>query len=66
VVAIENGISALVEAQEIIATFHLMIHKKVQARFEIWIAKAKDSLIGSFANGIGRDQAALLAPILLP
>ncbi len=63
IAAIESGVPALVEAREIVAAFHVMIRKKVQASFQPWVAQAKESLMSSFANGISRDQAAVLAAI---
>lgn len=66
ITAIENGVPALVEAREIVAAFHVMIRKKAQASFQPWIARAKESLVSSFANGISQDQAAVLAAITSP
>ncbi len=66
ITAIENGVPALVEAREIVAAFHVMIRKKAQASFQPWIARAKESLVSSFANGISQDQAAVRAAITSP
>jgi transposase len=65
VAAIEAGLPTLVEAREIIAEFHLMIRRKVEAGFTPWIERARASLIGSFASGFARDEAAVRAAITL-
>ncbi len=66
IAAIESGVPALVGAREVAVAFHVMIRNKTPASFEPWIARAKESLLRSFANGIGRDQAAVLAAITSP
>jgi len=66
VAAIEGGVPALVEARAVVTAFHVMIRKKTKASFQPWIARAKASLVSSFANGISRDQAAVLAAITSP
>jgi transposase len=63
VAAIEAGVPTLVEAREIIAQFHLMIRRKVEAGLFPWIERARASLIASFANGVARDEAAVRAAI---
>ena len=66
VAAIEAGVPALVEAREIIAAFHGMIRKRIHASLDPWIARARTSLVGSFANGIGKDRDAVLSAITSP
>jgi transposase len=66
VAAIEAGVPTLVEAREIIAEFHLMIRRKAEADLKPWIARARTSLIASFASGVARDEAAVRAAIALP
>jgi transposase len=56
----------LVEAREIIATFHAMIRKKSLADLEPWLERARSSLVASFANGVIKDQAAVSAAITSP
>src|SRR3974390_358280 len=63
VAAIEAGVPTLVEAREIIAEFHLMIRRKVEAGLTPWIERARGSLIVSFASGVARDEAAVRAAI---
>jgi transposase len=41
VAAIETGVPTLVEAREIIAEFHLMIRRKVEARLTQWMERAR-------------------------
>jgi transposase len=63
VAAIEVGLPTLVEAREIIAEFHLMIRRQVEAGLTPRIERAHSSLIASFASGVARDEAAVRAAI---
>jgi len=63
VAAIEAGVPTLVEAREIVAEFHLMIRRKIEAGLTPWIERARASLIVSFASGVARDEAAVRAAI---
>src|SRR5271156_1241948 len=63
VAAIEAGVPTLVEAREIVAEFHLMIRRKIEAGLTPWIERARASLIASFASGVARDEAAVRAAI---
>lgn len=53
----------LVEAREIVDSFHAMIRRKVSADLELWIERASGSLVASFANGVAKDIAAVRAAI---
>jgi transposase len=66
VAAIESGVPTLVEAREIIAEFHLIIRRKVEAGLTPWIERARPSLIASFANGVAKDETAVRAAITSP
>jgi transposase len=66
IAAIENGLPALVEARELIAAFHAMIRRKAQPELSQWIARARESLVASFANGVVKDEAAVRAAIASP
>lgn len=55
VAAVETGPALLVEAREIIDSFYAMIHQKAQADLDPRIERGRESLVGSFANGIARD-----------
>jgi transposase len=66
VAAIEGGVPLLVEAREIIADFHAMIRKKTDRELTPWIARARTSLVASFANGVSKDEAAVHAAIISP
>lgn len=66
IAAIEAGVPALVEAHEIIAAFHAMIRHKAAAELMPWIERARESLVASFANGVGNDEAAVRAAIVSP
>lgn len=63
VAAIETGVPALIEAREIIAAFHLMIHRKAEGDLCPWIERGRASLVASFANGVDRDISAVRAAI---
>lgn len=66
VAALESGAPTLVEAREIIAEFHLMVRRKVDAGLTPWIERARASLVASFANGVAKDEAAVRAAITSP
>lgn len=66
IAAIENGLPRLIEARELIALFHAMVRKTASADLDSWIARARTSLVASFASGVAKDQAAVRAAILLP
>lgn len=66
VAAIEAGVPTLVEAREIIAEFHLMIPRKIEAGLMTWIERARANLVASFASGVARDEAAVRAAITSP
>jgi transposase len=63
IAAIEGGTPTLVEAREIVDDFHAMLRTKAAADLPTWIERASASLIGSFANGVRRDFAAVRAAI---
>lgn len=66
VAAIEAGVPALMEARRVVAAFQSMISTKSAAAFEAWIEEARESLVASFANGVVKDKAAILAAISSP
>jgi len=66
IAAIENGLPALVQARELIAAFHAMIRRKAEPELSQWIARAWESLVASFANGVVKDEAAVRAAIASP
>jgi transposase len=66
VAALEAGVPTLVEAREIIAEFHMMIRRKLEAGLSSWIERAGVSLVASFANGVVRDEVAVRAAITSP
>jgi transposase len=63
---IEVAVPLLVEAREVIAAFHAMIRKKVEADLDPWLERARSSLVAAFANGITKDRAAVSAAITSP
>ncbi|MCP3733225.1 ISL3 family transposase [Sphingomonas sp. MG17] len=64
VAAVEAGVPSLVDARSIIEGFHAMIRRKVGADLDPWIARARASLVASFANGVARDITAVRAAIV--
>jgi hypothetical protein len=66
IAAIEAGVPSLVEAREIITAFQAMIRKKIVADLEPWLERARSSLIASFASGVIKDRAAVVAAISSP
>lgn len=43
-----------------------MVRKKSPADLETWLARARSSLVSSFANGVIKDQEAVSAAITSP
>ena len=66
VAAIENGVTVLVEAREIILEFQDIIRRKTLADLDAWISRASVSLVAAFASGVSKDKAAIEAAIALP
>jgi transposase len=66
VAAIESGVAVLVEAREIILEFQGIIRRKALADLDVWIRRARLSLVAAFANGVSKDRAAIEAAISLP
>jgi transposase len=66
VAAIESGVAVLVEAREIIAEFQGIIRRKALADLDVWIGRARQSLVAAFANGIAKDKEAVAAAIASP
>ena len=65
VAAIETGVPLLIEARELIAGFQGMIRKRAVAELGNWIARARSSLVASFATGVMKDEAAVTAALTL-
>jgi len=63
VAAVEDGVPLLIEAREIIAAFQAMIRKRAVDTFDHWLEQAKSSIVTSFADGILKDRAAVVAAI---
>ncbi len=66
VAAIEGGVPLLVEAREVIAGFQGMVRKRSLDELDPWLARARSSLVASFAAGVTKDLAAVAAAISLP
>ena len=59
VAAIEERLPDLVEARDVVESFHEMLRRKCKDDLDTWIDRAATSLVASFANGIIRDRAAV-------
>lgn len=66
VAAIEVNVPELVLARSAIGDFQSMIRSKTATKLEEWMRAAKLSLVGSFANGVERDLAAVRNAIISP
>ncbi len=66
IAAIESGVPALVGARDTVEEFQNLIRSGREAGLTSWIARARQSLVASFANGIAKDEAAVRAAIRLP
>jgi transposase len=66
VAAVEGGVPLLIEAREFIAAFQAMIRKRTLGTIDHWLKQARSSLIASFANGILKDKAAVVAASTTP
>jgi transposase len=64
--AIDRVLPALVDAREVIDSFHGMIRTKSVTELEAWLERALAGLVASFAKGVHKDQAAVRAAITSP
>ncbi len=64
VAAVEAGVPSLLDARCIIEGFHVMIRRKAGADLDPWIARARASLVASFANGVAQDITAVRAAVV--
>ena len=63
VAAIEAAVPTLVQARELVDTFHAMIRRKQEAALDGWLDMAAASLIAPFARGLARDHLAVRSAI---
>jgi transposase len=61
VAAIEAGAPMLVEARQLIADFQAMVRKRSADNLDLWLERAKSSLVASFGSGVIKDEAAVRA-----
>ncbi|UES60012.1 ISL3 family transposase (plasmid) [Roseibium aggregatum] len=66
VAAIEMSVPDLVAARDAIGDFQSMIRSKTACRLDDWLETAKNSLVGSFANGVEKDIDAVRNAIISP
>ncbi|WP_310244039.1 transposase [Rhizobium rosettiformans] len=59
VAAIEEQLPDLVEARDLVESFHDMLQRRSKDDLDRWIDRAAASLVASFANGVIRDRAAV-------
>jgi transposase len=56
----------LVEAREIVGGFQTIVRTRSLDALEPWLQRAEHSLVASFAGGVLKDKAAIIAAITLP
>jgi transposase len=66
VATIEAAVPALDEARALLSRFHAMIRDRRRPDLEAWIEGATVSLLASFANGLRKDEAAVVAALAEP
>lgn len=66
VATIEERVSLLIEAREVVGRFQTMVPKKTLADLEPWLEHACSSLVASFAAGVLRSRDAVSAAFSLP
>ncbi len=66
VARIEAALPALATARRLTERFTDMVRNAREDALEIWLDEAKESLLGAFARGLRRDQAAVAAALRLP
>jgi transposase len=66
VAAIEAAVPQLVEAREVIGAFQSMVRRRSLADLGPWLARARSSLVASFAAGVTKDMAAVQAALSMP
>lgn len=66
IAAIESNVPDLITARTLIDDFQQMIRSKAVAKLDAWLDGAKASLVGSFANGVEKDIAAVRNSIISP
>jgi transposase len=54
------------EPREIISSFEGMIRRKCAPELELWLERARGSLVASFANGVLKDKSAISTAIVSP
>ncbi|PWE52237.1 ISL3 family transposase [Metarhizobium album] len=59
VAAIEERLPYLVEARDVVESFHEMLRRRSRDDLDAWIDRASTSLVASFANGVIRDKRAV-------
>ncbi len=64
--AIEVNVPELIVARTTIGDFQSMIRSKTARKLDEWLEAAKNSLVGSFAGGVGKDLNAVRNAIISP
>lgn len=63
VAAIEAAVPMLVQAREMVDSFHTLIRRKQETALDRWLELATYSLLAPFARGLARDHLAVRAAI---
>jgi transposase len=66
VAAIEDVVTPLAEARDVIGDFQDMIRRKAVAEFDPWLDRAKGGLVAAFASGLMKDKCTVVAAIASP
>ncbi len=64
VAAIEMGVPELIAARTAIGDFQSMIRSKTARLLDGWLEAARNSLVGSFVGGVGKDIDAVRNAII--
>lgn len=63
---IEQAVPDLVAARDLVAAFQTMIRERASDALDTWTARARASLLRSFASGLAADRAAVHAAFVEP
>ena len=66
VAQIEDGVPRLAEAAALVDAFQTMIRNRKPDLLDAWLPKAEQSLLSSFARGLGADREAVVAAMKEP
>ena len=65
-IAVALAVPVLPVTRDLLAPFHALLRSKSCANPDAWLVDAANSLLGSFASGMGADRDAVAATITDP